>query len=167
MALLLAGCGGTAPVPKPTLAPRTALGPPETILISYGACFGTCPIFAVTVSAAGQGKFEGQNFTALSGDRAFPVSPEQFAAVAAALAPLRPADDSELKAAADPKHQPQCDIYATDHPNRIILWTGKDGKQQALVWDTGCTAKRYETVQPAIDKALAVLPVAPWIKAAD
>ena len=162
--LLLAGCGDKTPAPAPKPTASAALSPPRTILISYGACHGTCPIFTITISSLGQGNFEGQNFTSLSGNRAFPVTRAQFDAVAAALAPIRPPDDKQLTAYSNvhaPK--PQCDVYATDQPTRIVTWTGLDGKQQAMVWDSGCQAKRYAGVQPAIDKALAVLPVAPWI----
>lgn len=160
-AVMLAGCGGNPAAPAPT--PQATLSPARTILISYGACYGKCPIFTVTVSALGQGNFEGQNFTAVSGNRAFPVSRAQFDAVAAALAPLRPADDSQLTAYSNPNHHPSCKNYVTDHPTRIVTWTGLDGKQQALVWDSGCKDNRYQPVQPVIDKALAALPVGPWI----
>lgn len=160
-AVLLAGCGEQAATPAPS--PQTALSPARTILISYGACRGKCPIFTVTVSVLGQGNFEGQNFTAVSGNRAFPVPRAQYDAVAAALARFRPADDSQLTAYSNVNARPQCDSYATDHPTRIVTWTGIDGKQQALVWDTGCRAARYDGLQPAIDKALGALPVGPWI----
>ena len=159
--MLLAGCEEKAAPPAP--APQAALSPARTILISYGACYERCPIFTVTVSVLGKGNFEGQNFTAVSGNRAFSVSRAQFDAVAAALAPLRPADDSQLTAYSNPNHRPACTEYRTDHPTRIVTWTGLDGKQQALVWDSGCRDKRYAAVQPAIDKALAALPVRPWI----
>lgn len=163
LAGLLAGCGGASAPPAPAPSSQTGLSPARTILISYGACLGKCPIFTVTISVLGQGNFEGQNFTAVNGNRAFPVSRAQYDAVAAALAPLRPADDSQLKAYSDPNHRPACTDYRTDKPTRIVTWTGLDGKQQALVWDSGCRDERYAGVQPAIDKALAALPVGPWI----
>jgi hypothetical protein len=161
----LAGCGSPAPVPKPTPTPARVAKqePPRTILISYGACFGECPIFTVTVSETGQGKFEGQNFTALSGERGFSVTRGQFAAVAAALEPLRRIDPRPLTEQVS-RLLPG-DVCVTDSPSRIIVWTQANGREQALVRDLGCESARG--VQPAIDKALAALPVAPWIKSAD
>ena len=163
---LLAGCGGVAPLPKTTPTPVVAAPPPplRSIRISYGNCYGECPIFTVTVLAGGHGKFEGEGFTRVSGERAFSVSSEQFVAVAVALEPVRLAASVPLAKLAE--GGPLCDEYRTDHPNRLIVWTEVNGEQRAMMWNTGCSAKRYEGVQPAIDKALAVLPVGPWIAGA-
>lgn len=165
LALALAGCGQSPPSQQPPRKAQAPLSPPQGIQISYGGCYGECPTFVVTIGADGKGMFTGTQFTKVEGEKRFAVPPERFAAIVAALEPIRPRDDSDLKERGSVTHDPMngCEVYATDHPSRIILWTGKDGRMQALVWDTGCRAKRYVPVQPAIDAALAQLPVAPMI----
>lgn len=124
---------------------------------------GECPVFTVAVSAYGKGELVSDPDSKTARKHPFSVSAAQFAAVAAALDSIRPADISDLAEAERGTAWKQCDAYATDFPVRIVLWAGADGKQQAMVWDKGCKLKRYEPVQPALDKALALLPVAQWI----
>ncbi|NWO68033.1 DUF6438 domain-containing protein, partial [Escherichia coli] len=62
----------------------------DSIRYETGACFGRCPIYAVTVRPDGSGVFEGKRFTAVTGERAFKLSRAQYDAFAAKLAPYRP-----------------------------------------------------------------------------
>ena len=65
-------------------------GLPESISYETGHCFGACPVYAVTVHSDGSGLFEGKRFTAVSGQRAFRIDPDQYRAFAGRLEPLRP-----------------------------------------------------------------------------
>src|SRR5690349_3828500 len=63
----------------------------ETISYQTTACFGTCPVYTLTVRSDGTATFEGARYTAVRGRRDFRVTPRQYRAFAAWLAPVRPA----------------------------------------------------------------------------
>ena len=46
----------------------------ESITFQTGPCFGTCPVYTVTVHSNGQGLFTGQAHTTVTGPQAFTVT---------------------------------------------------------------------------------------------
>lgn len=116
-AALLAGCG-----PDPRDARVTD---PVSISFDHSACYGYCPDYKATVFADGRGLFVGRDHVVAKGTRAFPFSPAQFRALAAAAEPLRPERGSIPRSPAT-----ECNVM--DHSSRTLTWTGADGRSQSV-----------------------------------
>ena len=142
-AIALTGCATTPPAEA---GPRTA----SSISYETGPCFGACPVYRVTVHGDGRGLFEGRRFTAVSGTRAFRVTPAQYRAFAAQLQPLRPA------AGARRYSGEACRIMATDLPSAEVSWsTG-----QQLYFYFGCDMERNRAIAERLRAAPGLLPIA-------
>ena len=76
---------------SPACATAPAAAPVETITFETGPCFGACPVYRLVLNSDGGGTFEGRRFTGVAGMRPIRVTPAQYRAFAAELAPLRPA----------------------------------------------------------------------------
>ena len=158
----LAGCVQPAappPAAAPVVRPAGVTIPPGLRSISYSTspCFGACPVYAVTVNADGSGLWEGQRFVAVTGERAFRVSPEQFAAFARALQPMRPATDRRLNVQAD------CARFATDLDGVDVRWEQADGRATVLSAYFGCDMEANAALFDALRAAPKALPIAAFI----
>jgi len=127
--------------------------------ISYeaGPCFGACPAYRVIVYADGTGLFEGRRFTAVSGERSFTVTPAQFRAFAAGLAPDRPAQGERRYAGES------CRRMATDQDSLEIVWRGT-GEQRLNVY-YGCDMERNRAMFERLRAAPRLLPIEAFIRA--
>ena len=147
IALALTGCATTS---------GAALGGGvESITYETGPCFGACPVYRVTVNRDGEGLFEGRRFTAVAGERRFPVTPEQFRAFAAHLAPLRPAS-GERRYAGE-----ACETMATDLPSAEVIWRAAD--RQSLYFYYGCDMERNRAIAERLSAAPDLLPIAEFV----
>lgn len=148
--LALAGCV------KPNGGPGRPV-PIEGDSIRYetGACFGRCPIYAVTVRPDGTGMFEGKRFTAVTGEKAFKLSSAQYNAFAAKLAPYRPAS-GQVRYAPGEKN---CEPAATDMPSVDVTWTRAIGDSQGLYFYYGCLAEKNRALGQALGDAVEALPI--------
>lgn len=135
-------------------APRTA---PESISYRAGPCFGGCPIYTVTVRSDGTGTFEGINFTTARGVRQFRVTPRQYRAFAAWLAPIRPPRGS-----LDYRTGDLCRTMATDLPSVGVTWNGRRGQQQ-LDYYYGCDMERHRALARRLRDAPDRLPIQAFI----
>lgn len=150
-ALMLGGCANEALQPAPPTA-----GTVQTIRYETGPCFGTCPVYAVTVSSDGQGIFDGKQSTAVTGTRGFAVTAEQFEAFRSRLAPYRP-NGERLVA------PPNCSgREATDLPSVDIVWTGK-GPRSHLYAYYGCDMEGNRAMFEALERAPDALPIEGFI----
>lgn len=149
-AVMLAGCAPVGPAASP--------GPIRAISYETGACFGTCPVYGVTVASDGTGRFEGRRFTAVTEPRSFTVTPAQFAAFEAALAPYRPKSGK-----ADYSGPPLCERMATDMPSVDIDWDGPEPAH--LHYYYGCDREKYAAMADALRHAVDVLPIGALIRA--
>ncbi|WP_129791174.1 DUF6438 domain-containing protein [Sphingosinicella sp. CPCC 101087] len=137
-----------------TLPPPDGLaGTVRSISYETGPCFGACPVYRLTVSADGEGRFVGSRFTAASGEQAFPVTGEQFAAFARQLAPLRPTE-SERRYSGE-----ACEMTATDMPSTQVVWTDRDGSRRTLYFYHGCDMERNRPIAERLKAAPALLPI--------
>jgi len=150
--LLTAGVGGCTTV---TDAPI----PIESESISYetGPCFGACPVYRVTVSPDGSGTFEGRRFTAVTGERSFRITPEQYRAFAAQLAPLRPAEGSVRMSGE------ACRQMATDLPSAEVTWFSPIGNSQSYYFYYGCDMDRNRAIAERLTEAPRLLPIQAFI----
>lgn len=126
---------------------------PESISYETGPCFGACPIYKVTVNRDGSGLFEGRRFTAVTGERAFRLTPAQFDAFARQLAPLRPAS-GEVRYSGE-----MCGMMATDMPSADVRWRERDGAEQHLYFYYGCDMERNRGIAERLRTAPDLLPI--------
>ncbi|KQN00362.1 MULTISPECIES: DUF6438 domain-containing protein [unclassified Sphingomonas] len=133
----------------------------ETISYETSPCFGTCPVYMVTIQPDGRGTFEGKRFTAVSGVRSFQATPAQYRAFAAKLQPYRPAQGDRLLQPG----QPGCGNAPTDMPSVEVRWSELSGASQKLSYYYGCGAADGGRTGEALRGAIGELPVASYIKA--
>lgn len=147
-ALALAGCAKTGDAPRPI--------PIEGDSITYetGPCFGRCPVYSVTIRPDGSGTFVGKNFTEVTGERSFQLTPEHYAAFAAQIQPYRP-ESGERRYSHGEKG---CEQAATDMPSVNIRWTRAIGDSQALYYYYGCRSPQSEAMADALGSAPDLLP---------
>lgn len=124
----------------------------DSISYTTGPCFGTCPMYTISIRPDGSGTFEGRRFTAVTGTRAFQATPEQYRAFAAHLAPLRPAEGAvRLSGEA-------CESQATDLPSAEVTWFSQIGNSQSYYLDFGCDRERHQAARERLQAAPALLP---------
>lgn len=145
-AVLASGC---ATVPDGPVAIES-----DSISYTTGPCFGRCPMYTISIRPDGSGTFEGRNFTAVTGTRAFRATPAQYRAFAAHLAPLRPAEgDVRLSGEA-------CTSQATDLPSAKVTWFSQIGNSQSYYLDFGCDRERHQAARERLQSAPSLLPIA-------
>ncbi len=153
--LILAAGFAAAPA---TAAPARPAAP-ESITYRTGPCMGGCPIYTVTVRSDGSATFEGVNFTTVRGRRDFRVTPRQYRAFAAWLAPIRPARGS-----IDYSEPSLCREMATDLPSATVTWTGRR-REQRLHYYYGCDMQRRRALARRLSSAPDRLPIGDFIGA--
>ena len=126
----------------------------DSITYQTGPCFGACPVYSVTVRPDGSGVFNGQRFTAVTGERRFQLTPEQYAAFEARLQPYRP-ESGEVRYAPG---EPNCANAPTDMPTVDVRWTRAIGDSQALHFYYGCRTGGDRSMADALGTATDVLP---------
>ena len=150
-AMALAGCATMG-----TDKPMAIEG--DSISYETGPCFGTCPVYTVTIRPDGTGTFEGKRFTAVTGTRDFTASPAAYRRFAAALAPYRPKDAETL-------YQPggaNCPNAPTDMPSVDVRWSEASGGARHLGYYYGCGDAAMRGAMRAAPDAL---PIARFIRA--
>jgi hypothetical protein len=148
--LALAGCATT-----PGAAAESGV---ESVSYETEPCFGACPVYRVTVSRDGSGLFEGRRFTAVTGERRFPVTPAQYRAFVRHLARLRPASgDRSYSGEA-------CEMMATDLPSTNVSWRTAGGAEQRLHFYHGCDMERNRAIAERLTVAPGLLPIGDYIR---
>jgi hypothetical protein len=158
-ALALAGCAKTGERPGPAGPGKPIAIEGDSITYETGPCFGRCPVYSVTVRPDGSGVFTGKNFTAVSGEKQFQLSKEQYDAFAAALQPYRP-ETGEVRYAMG---EPRCQMAVTDMPSVDIRWTRAIGDSQGLHFYYGCRDEANRPMADALGNAIETLPVEEFI----
>ena len=158
MAMVLVLAAGCTPVELRS----PAAGAPVAIegdSVSYatGPCYGTCPVYKVTVRADGTGTFEGGRFTAVSGSRAFRVTLADYRRFTAALEPYRPDGERRVEMGS-----PDCGPAPTDMPSVDVTWAMASGGAGHLHFYYGCRVGNAAMAK-ALQDAPALLPIAGFI----
>jgi hypothetical protein len=146
LALLASGCMTTA-------GERPIAIESDSIRYETGPCFGACPVFSVSVSPDGTGTFDGRQHTAVQGRRSFRISPTQYRAFSAHLAPLRPAEGSVRMSGE------ACRQMATDLPSAEVTWFSQIGNSQSYYFYYGCDMERNRAIAERLRSAPALLPI--------
>jgi len=141
----------------PVSSSPTAAVKVESIELSRTACYGSCPVYTVSVDASGEVHFEGEQYVAAEGER----SSQLDAATIAALG-------EEILAAGfleiSQEQVDECPQMATDHPS-AILTIRVDGQEHQIRHYHGCRGLDiYETLSALEDRVDEVLNTASWIK---
>ena len=152
LALLVGGCTTMA-------ADRPMAIESDSISYETGPCFGACPVYRVTVQPNGSGTFEGRRFTAVTGERAFRLTPAQYRAFAAHLEPLRPREGSTRMSGE------ACRQMATDLPSAEVTWSSQIGNSQKYYFYFGCDMEANRAIAQRLRDAPALLPIAAFIRA--
>ncbi len=148
-AIALAGCATTSGDGAGTVV--AAAG--ETIRYETTPCFGTCPVYTLTLRPDGSGTFEGRQHTAVAGTREFRASPAEVRRFAAALAPYRPSEGERLYTmGSDLCGGPM----VSDMPSVDVRWD--DARHLSLYYGCGSQAMR-----DAVRRAPEALPVRDFI----
>ena len=147
--LALAGCAATHGPGHPIAIER------DSITLETGPCHGRCPVFAVTVRPDGNGVFVGKQFTTVTGERSFTLTPAQYRTFEARLAPYRPRS-GELRYAPG---ESNCRNAATDLPSVDVTWTRAIGDSQHLYFYFGCSMGNNQPMRNALGNAADVLPI--------
>ncbi|MHA6724143.1 DUF6438 domain-containing protein [Sphingomonas sp. RS2018] len=154
--LALAAC---SPVPRPdTAGSKPVAIEADSIRYATAPCFGTCPVYSVTVRPDGVGTFVGTQHTAVIGERSFRLSRAQYDALAAKLAPYRP-ESGERRIS---HGSPDCGNAPTDMPSAEVTWTRAIGDSMSLYFYYGCAANN-QALSAALRDAPAMLPIGAFI----
>jgi hypothetical protein len=141
----------------PSLAMVPPIGHGRITAVTYeaGGCFGACPIYRVTVTERGVGIFEGRRFTAATGTRRFTITPRQFRAFVAHLAPIRPPNRQSIR-----YEGPRlCPRMATDMPTASVSWRATSGGAQTLTYYYGCDPEKNRALAQRLSAAPGLLPI--------
>lgn len=154
--LLAAGC-----TPVELRAPPAAGAPVaiegDSISYTTGPCYGTCPVYTVTIRPDGTGTFAGERFTAVTGTRAFRATADDYRRFAALLAPFRPDGERRVEMGS-----PDCGPAPTDMPSVDVSWTQASGGAGHLHFYYGCRVGNAAMAE-ALKQAPAMLPIAGFI----
>jgi hypothetical protein len=98
-------------------------------------CFGTCPVYTVAISRAGEVTFTGKRHVADTGQATATIPPERVDSLL---------DELEVAgyfgfADAYVMDSPACGMYATDSPT-VITSAMRNGATKAIRHDRGCSA---------------------------
>ena len=162
-AALAAACARPA-TPAPSAArPSGAAGQATAdsavrITLERGPCFGTCPVYSVTLDGSGAVLFEGRRFVADTGISTGRVPPARIDSLVAALTAGGYFDFADRYTAGEPG----CERYATDLPS-VITEVRAGGRTKRVEHDHGCmeAPQALTALEGRIDS---VAGVARWIK---
>jgi hypothetical protein len=126
----LAACGPRAPRAP---APETAATPATVVALERGPCFGTCPVYRVTLSADGLVEFVGTRFVSRVGADSARIAPEAVDGLVRAL------EAGGFFALADAyvPDAPACGRYHTDAPT-VSLSVQAPERAKTVRHDHGC-----------------------------
>ena len=135
--VLTAACAprpaGDADTPEPSTA--VAEGSDSTLItLERAPCYGTCPVYTVTISGSGAVRFVGTRFTTQIGEVAAEIP---RARVDSLVAELRAGGYFELADAYMPD-APACGLYATDSPT-VVTSVLSGGVRKEIRHDHGCS----------------------------
>lgn len=159
---LAAACVRPAP-PAPSAAGPSGAGQARAdsalrITLQRGPCFGTCPVYSVTLDGSGAVLFEGRRFVADTGISTGSVPRARIDSLVAELIAGGYFDFADRYVAGEPG----CERYATDLPS-VITEVRAGGRSKRIEHDHGCmeAPQALTALEGRIDS---VAGVARWIR---
>jgi len=151
VAFLLAACTTATPVVPPM--------PLAEITYETEPCYGTCPVYSVTVgNRGGTGTFEGRQHTATRGTLSFAVQPAEFNAFYLALADARAADPRAYAPGGA-----NCRQQVTDHPGVTVTFREGSAAPRVFRYSFGCRDPQNARLAADLRRAPTLLPLAAMI----
>jgi hypothetical protein len=146
----LAACGR-----PPARAPQANPAPTEGhISLERRPCFGTCPVYTVTLERSGEVIFRGHRFVADTGTFTGSIPATRADSL------FRELDAAGWFAFADRygMGEPGCERFATDLPS-VVTEVRMDGRAKRVEHDYGCTGApaKLETLERRIDEVTGVV----------
>lgn len=132
----------------------------DVITLERGACFGTCPIYKVSVTSDGLVTFEGFNYTKIKGKVTGRIKARDFKKLVKEFEQIRyfSLDDTYEPG------QPNCDPAATDMPG-VKSSIQLKGKTKSISHYQGCLHSEIVRALFALDRRIdEVAGTAKWIK---
>ncbi len=133
--------------PKETGVVQGNAGDP-VIVLSEGACFGTCPIYDMTLRSNGTYTLFGERFVKETGLQEGALGVEAWEE---AVAALEAADFWSAEPMQTPARLQNCH---TDAPTARITWRTDDGREKTLTYDAGCGVRKTQNMVIALREAL-------------
>lgn len=132
----------------------------EAVTYSTQPCYGTCPVYSVTMTPEGQGVFTGQQHTAVTGERRFTVGRPTAERFIEHLGAVRPASgDRRIEMGSV-----DCGNAPTDMPSIDVKWESDTGAApQLLHYYRGCRSDEAQRVGAVLAAAPVLLPIAAFI----
>jgi hypothetical protein len=168
-ALLAAAAASLAAACARPATPGTSAGGPAAagpaladssvrITLERGPCFGTCPVYSVTLDGSGAVLFEGRRFVADTGISTGRVPPARIDSLVAELTAGGYFDFADRYRAGEPG----CERYATDLPS-VNTEVHVGSRSKRIEHDHGCmeAPQALTTLEGRIDS---VAGVARWIR---
>jgi uncharacterized protein DUF6438 len=133
--LLLAACVKREAVPAPAGSAQAEPGVHPTITLERTACFGSCPVYRVSVTDSGAVTYQGKEHVRRTGDANARIPPTQVAALLSEIeqSGYFSLDDRYVAS------EPGCGRYATDSPTVITSVTLR-GRTKTITHDYGCSS---------------------------
>lgn len=142
LSLLIAACGA-----KDTGVVQGEPGNP-VISLSEGACFGTCPIYDMTLYPNGTFTLYGERFVKETGLQEGSLGPDAWDD---AVAALDAASFWSVEAVQTPENLQNCH---TDAPTARVTWRTDEGREKTLIYDAGCGVRKTQDMIIALRQAL-------------
>lgn len=133
--LVSTACAARGPAALATDDKESAPAPAPVITLERTACFGTCPVYRLSVTAEGAVSFEGRAHVRQLGAASAHIKPER---VEALLSELERAGYFSFASRYTPA-EPVCGRYATDSPSAITS-IRFEGRTKRIEHDYGCGA---------------------------
>lgn len=138
----LAGCG-----PADRGVVQANAGDP-VISLSEGPCFGTCPVYDMTIRPSGAFTLFGERFVKDTGVQEGMLGADAWDQ---AVDALESADFWSVEADQTPAKLTNCH---TDAPTARITWRTEDGREKTLTYDAGCGVRKTQDLVIALRAAL-------------
>jgi hypothetical protein len=135
--VVVTACSRREPTPA-AAAPQSR----SAVTLERTPCFGTCPVYTVAISRAGEVTFNGKRHVADTGQATAAIPP---ARVDSLLTELEAGGYFGF-ADAYVMDSPACGLYATDSPT-IVTSATRDGETKTIRHDRGCSAAPPELSQ--------------------
>jgi len=120
-------------------------GSEETISYTTTRCFGTCPVYTVSIQPNGIVQFNGIMFTKVEGEKATKVSRDTYIKIANELKSFRPNTG-------DVVDNQDCDYKVSDLQSVNIVWKNKNGVETKLNHYYGCMDDSNKKLTQIIQK---------------
>lgn len=127
----VASCG--RPAPHPEMDARAAAADAGSVSLERGPCFGTCPVYRVTLDRGGRVRFEGRRFVADTGISFGDVPAARVDSLFAELEAAGYFDLADSYSAGDQA----CQRYATDLPT-VTTELRLGHRRKRIEHDRGC-----------------------------